>query len=574
MWASATAGFGSHIHNCAKSSDGNTKVHDHQSPPRRSANYQPPNWDFDDIQSLSNEYAGERYVNQSRVLKEQVKMMLDDQVMGSQNQLELIDNLQRLGLSCHFEDKIQSIFGGIYHRNHVNNMPNQRGLHETALEFRLLRQYGFDVSQEIFDIFKDEKGVFKSSVCDDAKGMLSLYEASYLNKNESNLELAREFTSKYLKKHLDDEKRMDQQLVALVQHALELPLHWRVIPLEARWFIDEYEKRSDMNPFLLELAKLNFNIVQATYQNDLKYASRCWKSTCLAEKLKFFRDRLVECFFWSVGSIPDSQHGYCRRMIAMVGAFITLIDDVYDVYGTLDELELFTDAIQSWDIEGIDRLPDYMKLCYLAVYNSINEMAYNALKEQGVNVIPYLRKAWADLCRAYLKEANWYFSGYVPTMEEYLDNASRSIGIYPVLVHAYICVHNPIKEADLEYLETRPNIAQNTVLIVRFADDLGTSREEIERGDVPKSIQCYMKQTGASEENARKYIKFLMSETCKQMNKDCLSSSPFSPTFIGIAMNIARTAQCIYEHGDGHGHQNAETRHRILALLFDPIRLP
>ncbi|KAL3504240.1 hypothetical protein ACH5RR_034081 [Cinchona calisaya] len=522
MWASAAAGFGSHTHSSAKSNDGNTKVHDHRSPPRRSANYQPPNWDFDDIQSLSTEYAGERYINQSRVLKEQVKMMLDDQVMGSLNQLELIDNLQRLGLSCHFEDKIQSILGGIYHRNHVNNMPNQSGLHETALEFRLLRQYGFDVSEEIFDIFKDEKGVFKSSLCDDAKGMLSLYEASYLNKNESNLELAREFTSKYLK---NDEKQMDQQIVALVQHALELPLHWRVVPLEARWFIDEYEKRSDMNPFLLQLAKLNFNIVQATYQNDLKYASRWWKSTCLAEKLKFFRDRLVECFFWSVGFIPDSQHGYCRRMIAMVASLITVIDDVYDVYGTLDELELFTDAIESWDIDGIGQLPDYMKLCYLALYNCVNEMAYNALKEQGVKVIPYLRKT------------------------------------------------NPIKEADLEYLETRPNIAQNTALIVRFADDLGTSREEIQRGDVPKSIQCYMKQTGASEENARQYIKFLMSETCKQMNKDCLSSSPFSPTFIGITMNIARIAQCIYEHGDGHGHQNAETRQRILALLFDPIRL-
>lgn len=38
-------------------------------------------------------------------------------------------------------------------------------------------------------------------------------------------------------------------------------------------------------------------------------------------------------------------------------------------------------------------LPDYMKLCFLALYNTVNEMIYDTLKEQGVNVLPYVTKA-------------------------------------------------------------------------------------------------------------------------------------------------------------------------------------
>ncbi|MBA0880404.1 hypothetical protein Goshw_015105 [Gossypium schwendimanii] len=59
----------------------------------------------------------------------------------------------------------------------------------------------------------------------------------------------------------------------LVDHALELPLHWRMPRLEARWFIDVYEKNKDKNPIILELAILDYNIVQSIHQEDLRYVS-------------------------------------------------------------------------------------------------------------------------------------------------------------------------------------------------------------------------------------------------------------------------------------------------------------
>ncbi|GKU94223.1 hypothetical protein SLEP1_g7749 [Rubroshorea leprosula] len=145
--------------------------------------------------------------------------------------------------------------------------------------------------------------------------------------------------------------------------------------MEARWFIEVYQRSPDMNPLLLDLAKLDFNMVQAIFQEDLKHASMWWKGTGLGKNLRFIRDRSMENFLWTTGVFFQPQYGYFRRMTTQVGSLITTIDDVYDVYGTLDELELFTDAIERWDINAIEQLPDYMKLCFFALHNSTNQIA-------------------------------------------------------------------------------------------------------------------------------------------------------------------------------------------------------
>jgi (-)-alpha-terpineol synthase len=130
-------------------------------------------------------------------------------------------------------------------------------------------RYAFLIT-ELFRSFKDELGNFKAHLCEDIKGMLYLYEASYLLvEGENILEHARDFTTKHLEEFAKRNK--DQYLSILVSHALELPLHWRMPRMEVRWFIDIYERSEIMNPILLELAKLDFNMVQATHQEDLKH---------------------------------------------------------------------------------------------------------------------------------------------------------------------------------------------------------------------------------------------------------------------------------------------------------------
>lgn len=51
------------------------------------------------------------------------------------------------------------------------------------------------------------------------------------------------------------------------------------------------------------------------------------------------------------------------------------------------------DVCFSWDINALKILPEYMKIFFLALYNTVNELAYDALKEKGHDILPYLVKA-------------------------------------------------------------------------------------------------------------------------------------------------------------------------------------
>ncbi|MED6213263.1 hypothetical protein PIB30_091447, partial [Stylosanthes scabra] len=310
------------------------------------------------------------------------------------HKLDLINDVKRLGLSYHFEKEIAETLD-MFVSTTSGNFVNTKSLHETALSFRLLREYGYEVSPDVFEKFKDKNGNFKKSLNKDMKGMLSLYEASFLGyEGETILDEAQLFATFHLKNLIINNDE-DNNLILLeqVKHALELPLHRRIQRFEARWYIEAYEKRKDASRILLEAAKLDFNVAQSTLQEDLQEISRWWKQIGLASKLSFSRDRLMECFFWSAGMAFEPHFSDLRKGLTKVGSFITIIDDIYDVHGTLDELELFTAAVESWDIKAVQVLPDYMRICFLALYNTVNELAYHVLYNQGLDILPYLTTA-------------------------------------------------------------------------------------------------------------------------------------------------------------------------------------
>lgn len=73
---------------------------------------------------------------------------------------------------------------------------------------------------------------------------------------------------------------------------------------------------------------------------------RWWEGLCWNKKLSFARDRLVESFMWAVGANYEPSYDVLRINVTKSISLVNVIDDIYDVYGTLDELEQFTEVVR------------------------------------------------------------------------------------------------------------------------------------------------------------------------------------------------------------------------------------
>ncbi|KAL1817532.1 hypothetical protein ACET3Z_020106 [Daucus carota] len=512
----------------------------------------------------------EKYARQLDELKDLVKRLIHAETDDPLAKLELLDTVQRLGLNHRFQNDVKQAINVIY--NNISEASLSDDLYTTALQFRMLREHGYTVSQDVFRRFKDDTGNFKANLCEDVKGLLSLYEASFYGfQGEDIIDEAKAFSTACLKNAVEQGK-IALNMTAKVNHALDMPLHWKLTRVEARWYIDAYEKEQNINSNLLNFAKLDYNIIQSVYQKEVSKLASWWVETGL-DKMSFARDRLVEHYFWCNGTVPDPGYKAFRDMGTKVICLLIIIDDLYDIYGSLEELELFTDYVDRWDITEIDKLPNNLKTVLLAMFNTTNQIGYWTLQERDFNIIPYFSKQWTYMCKAFLKEAKWYYSGYKPTLEEYMQNGAVSSAAPIVLFCAYFRTADKITVEALDYIDKLPSIMWCSSMILRLTNDLGTSSEELARGDSLKAVQCYMNDTGASEAESRKYVDSLVHETWKILNKDLLASYPVGEPFRTANANLARTAQTFYQHGDGLGIPQNYIKDLLKSFLLEPFAL-
>ncbi|KAF6148115.1 hypothetical protein GIB67_011890 [Kingdonia uniflora] len=129
------------------------------------------------------------------------------------------------GSGYHFEMEIEKELAQL---NHTQFLNNDDDLYSVSLHFRLLRQHGDNVSFEtdVFSKFKNDKGMFKTSLVADIQGMLCLYEASYLGVHgEDILDDALKFTTNHLKSYISA-TNVDSLLTRQAKHALKQSYHY------------------------------------------------------------------------------------------------------------------------------------------------------------------------------------------------------------------------------------------------------------------------------------------------------------------------------------------------------------
>lgn len=73
---------------------------------------------------------------------------------------------------------------------------------------------------------------------------------------------------------------------------------------------------------------------------------RWWKDLGLSKDLKFARDEPIKWYVWTMACIPDPRFSDVRIEVTKPVSLIYIIDDLFDIYGNIDQLTLFTEAVK------------------------------------------------------------------------------------------------------------------------------------------------------------------------------------------------------------------------------------
>nr|UXP86184.1 putative sesquiterpene synthase 3 [Meistera aculeata] len=497
-------------------------------------------------------------------LKEQIKNLFRETTDILQI-MNFVDAIQLLGLDYHFEKEIDAALNLISKHDAKNYQ-----LYEISLQFRLLRQHGVYVSADVFNKFKDEEGNFTSTLNEDAKGLLSLYNAAYLRiHGEHILDEAILFTKNRLASLSDELK--EGPLVTLVSLFLETPICLRNRRLLARKYIPIYQEEERRNDAILEFAKLDFNLLQSFHQEELKKMSIWWNDLGLAKSLNFVRDRLVECYYWILNVYFEPQYSRARLICTRVISFLSLMDDIYDNYSTLQESQLLTEAIQRWEPEAVDGLPEYLKDYYLKLLRTFEELE-NELESDEKYRISFLRDEIKRLSRSYFLEVEWGVGKYVPTLEEHLSNSLATTG-YPTLACASYVGMGPVATKEVfEWLASFPKIVKASAMICRLLDDTSSSRKLEQQRDLAAStVESYTKEFATDEKEAYKNLMEMVEDAWKDHNEECLNPTQIPRVLIERIVNFSRTMEEFYKSVDTYTDAETTMKDNVCMVLVESV---
>lgn len=80
-----------------------------------------------------------------------------------------------------------------------------------------------------------------------------------------------------------------------------------------------------------------------------------------------------------------------------------------------------------------------------------------------------------------------------------------------------------------------------------------------------------MREKRVTESVARQKIKELIWKYWKSLNGEVVGNSTFEKFITNVACNISRMSQRIYQHGDGYGKPNSDTKDLVTLILLEPV---
>ncbi|KAI4963886.1 hypothetical protein ZWY2020_010313 [Hordeum vulgare] len=449
--------------------------------------------------------------------------------------ITLCDTVQHLGIDHHFKVQIDVVLRDILESELCSS-----SLHEVALRFRLLREHGLWVSPG------------------------STYNAAYLLVHgEPSLQEAISFAWHHLEMMRDSLK---SPLAEHVKRALDVPFPRTVKRVETRYYISEYKHEEGNNPTLLELAKLDFNLLQHVHLKELQYLTKWTDDFYDYVGTNYVRDRLVESYFGACVVYHEKDFTLSRIFFTKVMALMTIIDDTYDTHATIEETRQLNAAIQRWDESATSLLPDYLK----RYYNELLRIFKDADGEAFTDTyhVAYVKKAFQKFSTYQLQEAEWLHQNQKPSFENVLNLSAMSIGIATLCVVLMVGMGDEVTKEAFEWALSCPNIAIAGGKIMRIFDDIAAFQGE--KVDAASTLESYMVEHRVTSEVGIARINSLIEAEWKTVNEARFENRELLPVVKRI-INLINTATIYYaDQKDGYTF-GSYLRKNVESLFVKPI---
>eukprot|EP00253_Pinus_taeda_P006420 PITA_06420 len=305
------------------------------------------------------------------------------------------------------------------------------------------------------------------------------------------------------------------------------------------------------------------------------YIYNMWWAESYLPKLNFYRKRHVELYFWAVLSTFEPEFGSSRIAFAKISTLMTVLDDLYDTHGTLDEIRIFTEGMKRWDSSLIGRLPDHIQKIFEFFINTANEWAAEVENKQRRDMAAYIRKNGWERYLSYLQEAEWMAAGYVPSLSEYYKNGLASSGMCVLNLIPLLLMDQILPDDILKQILYPSKIHDLLELTVRVKDDITDFEQEKERGEVASSLESYVKDNPECtlEDALKNHMKGILDLSVSQLNWEFLKHDNVPLCCKRFTFNLARGMHFLFKYKDGISLSDNEVKDQIFKVLIEPVQL-
>ncbi|WVZ59793.1 hypothetical protein U9M48_009892 [Paspalum notatum var. saurae] len=422
-------------------------------------------------------------------------------------------------------------------------------------------------TDELVSKFRGGDGSFSAGVTNDPRGLLSLYNAAHLlTHGEVELEEAIRFA----RHHLESlRSNLKSPLADQVIRTLKLPLPRTLKRLEALDYMSEYIDEQTYNPSILELAKLDFNLLQRLHLEELKANSQWWKDVYQEVELNYARDRVVEVFFWSYTVYYEQDYSRARTMLTKILSLLTLTDDTYDVHGTLDDCHKLTEALRRWDDRAVSTLPMYLRKLYLRLLRKFEEIE-DELQPNERYRVAYTREAFQIICEAFLQEAKWFHHNCKPTFKAQLKVSTASIGGEIAATAMLMGMGDEATRDAFDWALRGASAVMSFAQIARFMNDIASFNSGKSEKDAATSVQCYMDEYNVSSEVAMDEIGYRIEDAWKTANQARFDY----PEILPAVQRVINLTVCMpFTYGGKKDAYTSGMKETIERLFINPMPL-